>query len=142
MNPEQRLYCTPGAEECYFDPAGSYESQIEPWLEPGDRERREIEEWSVLDPSEHVPPIDTLLDWLTEWIADNGMIDENGYDQWLEAARTPEVCQAADALLTAIASTIKYRMADKHLRSLWVTWDEAGEPLLDGEPMYVKAASK
>lgn len=33
---------------------------------------------------------------------------------------------------------INYRMAKTHLRSLWVTWDDNGQPLLDGEPMYVK----
>lgn len=138
---EQRLYGVPGAEVLHFDPAGTYEAKIEPWLDEDDRSPREIEEWSVRDSIDHVPSIDVLLEWIIDWTAENGELTEDGFEAFENAAKHPDVCQAADALLHALASKVTFRMADKHLRSLWVTWNEAGEPMLDGEPLYVHAPS-
>lgn len=137
---EQRLYCTPGAEECYFDPAAAYENQIEPWHEPADGDRREIEEWSVHPPEYHVPSADSIVDHLIDLIIDDGELGEGGCDQLVAAIRDADLLAAAEALRSTVASKLTYRMAHKCLRSMWVTWDEAGDPLLDGEPMYVKAA--
>lgn len=136
----ERLYGTVGAEEMYLDPAEVYESDIEPWHEPSTEARIEVEEHDVHPPRYHLPTVDCLLEWVSEWACDMGEVGE-GYVDHMEAAIAGEdVQQAADALLDLIAARIPYRMANKHLRSLWVTWDENGEPLLDGEPMYRPAA--
>lgn len=135
-----RLYGTRGAETMHVDPASVYESEIEPWrddpLTPG--KRVEIEEWDVHPPQDHMPGAATLLDWLSEWTAENGEVDE--YYDLDDVIKMDGVKQAAQFLLDYIATKVNYRMARTQLRSLWVTWDEHGQPLLDGEPMYVKSA--
>lgn len=135
---EQRLYGLPHAEVLYFEPNSVYESEIEDQAEDYP-DRVEIEEWSVHPPEYHLPKADDIIDWMTLWAAENGEGDEAQYDQWQAVGTPPDVLAAAEALRTVVASKIEYRMANEHLRSLWVTWTEDGEPLLDGEPMYVPA---
>lgn len=134
-----RLYGTVGAETMHVTPESVYESEIEPWhedpLTPG--KRVEIEEWDVHPPRHHMPCAAALLDWISEWTAENGEVDE--YFDLDDVVKRDEVRQGAEFLLDCIANKVRYRMARTHLRSLWVTWNDAGEPLLNGEPMYVKA---
>lgn len=135
-----RLYGTVGAEELFIDPETAYESQVEPWrddpLTPG--KRVEIEEWDVHPTRYHMPTADALLDWIAEWTVENGEVGE-GFE--IDSATgAADVKAAAETLLDLMASKVTYTMARTHLRSLWVTWTDDGEPLLDGEPMYVKAA--
>ena len=137
---ETRLYGVPGAEHLHFDPAACYETDIECWVDEHDRRPRLIEEWSVKDCTDHLPAADDLLLWMVEWTGDHGELDEDGFGAFENASKKDDVVAAAEALRTLLASKVGYRMADQHLRTLTVTWDDQGEPLLDGEPMYVKAA--
>lgn len=133
----QRLYGLRGAEVMYFDPAGVYESEIEPW--PHTREFPiTIEEWSVREPISHVPSAFDILTWIIDTVADDGEYSEVGYDQWETKAQEPDVVAAIEAARTVLASKITFRMADKLLVEHLLTWDDEGEPLYDGEPMYVK----
>lgn len=134
----QRLYGLPFAEVMHFDPATVYESEIEDQSEDYP-ERVEIEEWSVHPPEYHLPSADAVIEWMILWAAENGEGDEGLFDSFQGVATTPEIRAAAEALRSTIGAQVKYRMADTHLRSLWVTWNEDGEPLLDGEPLYVTA---
>lgn len=158
---DERLYGLPSDEHLEFDPATVYEH--ESWLNAQDDtwEEREstdplvpgymepvpppgfsfvIEEWSVAPPRRHLPAADRVLDYICEWVSDNGEIDEDGYDAWSSHADDPDVVAAFDAALDLLASKITYRMADKLVATHVVTFDAAGEPLLDGEPMYHPAA--
>jgi hypothetical protein len=128
---EQRLYGVPGAEVMHFDPATVYESEIEP---TGDEhpERAEIEEWSVHPPRALLPSAEALMEWISEWTADYGEVSAD-FDILPETA---EVKQAAEFFLDHVASKITWRQADKHVASHWITWDEKGEPLMDGKPLY------
>jgi hypothetical protein len=132
---EQRLYGLPFAEVMHFDAATVYE-QVEC---DGASFPITIEEWSVHPPIYHVPSANRILDWLTEWIADNGEVFEDSYDQFEAATKKPDVVAAVENLRSVLASKITFRMAAHHLRDLVVTLDEADEPLLDGKPMYVDA---
>lgn len=136
---DERLYGVPGAERMDFDLASAYESQIEPWHDEHDNRPLTIEEWSVCDTVSHVPPVDLILDNACEWAGDNGLLDEDGFYAFENAARRDDVRAAFQAALDLWASKVKFRMADKCLRTYTVTWDEHGNPLVDGEPLYVAA---
>ena len=139
MSTEQRLYGLPGAESMHFDPETVYETSIEPYVDEHDRRPQVIEEWSVLPPISHVPLADSILEYIVEWVAEDGMITEGGYEQWDRLTKDPEIIAAAENLRTVLASKVQFRMADRHLRDHLVSWDEEGEPLLDNQPMYVPA---
>lgn len=121
----------------YFDPASVYESDIEPWL--GDHllgENRTIEEWSVREPASHLPDAASIVLWLVESAAEDEM-DEHGGEAFYEARNMPDVLAAAEKLRETLAAHVRYRMADKHLCDHVITFDEDGDPLYDGEPLYV-----
>lgn len=130
--PPERLYGLPGAEYMDTDPASVYESYIEPYDKPEPGARIEIEEWSVHPSRYHLPSAPAVIEWLEEWVHENGEIVgdfEVSFD-------TPSLRWAAETLLNGAAREITWRMANEKLASHWVTWDEDGDPLLDGEPMY------
>jgi hypothetical protein len=133
---ERRLYGTVGAETLWFSPAEVYENDIAPWLTeipPTEHPRREIEEHDTYPGQEHLPSADSLLDWVAEWAGEYGELDETGSERFGDATSADDVKVAAQALIDLIASKVDYRMAKDHLRSLWLTWDAEGHPLLDGE---------
>jgi hypothetical protein len=134
---DKRLYGVPGAEVLHFDIGACYETDIEPWLHERDHAPRVIEEWTCRPVAEHLPPGDWLIDRLLEWVADEGLLDEYGYDAFELACQGEDVMAAAVALRSVIASKVNYRMADKLVAEHSVTWDDADEPLVDGEPLYV-----
>lgn len=134
---EQRLYGLPFAEQMEFDAAAVYE-QVECDRDEEDRTPIVIEEWSVHPAIYHIPSAAVIAERVVELVVDNGELDEYGADQFEAAASAEDVLVAAEALREVLASKVTWRMANKLLRTLTVTFDEAGEPLLDGEPMYVK----
>lgn len=130
----QCLYGLPGAEVLYYDPS----EVIEDYEWTGDPEQDSslppvIEEWSVREPREHLPSVDRLLEWISEWTADSGEISDDM--DLIDVVKRPEVIDAAEHLLTAIACAITWRMAGRKLRDLPVTWAEM--PLIDGVPAWV-----
>jgi hypothetical protein len=136
---DEHLFGIPGSEHMYFDLANAYESQIDPYHDEHDIRPNQIEEWSVCDVKGHLLDVDRLTDWAVEMACDDGMWDEDGADDIANAAKGPDVRAAFEAALDLWASKIKYRMADKCLRTWTITWDANDEPLADGEPIYVKA---
>lgn len=143
MADDEMLYGVPGAEVLWDDPAACWEAEIDPyWADSEAVAFWTIEEWSVYQPAHHLPHRDVIVECVCEMIADCGEVSEGAADAWEDAARDPEVQAALDAWLTLWASKIGWRQADRLLRTLTVTRDSAGEPLLDGEPMYVKEADR
>lgn len=132
----RRIYGTPGAEVLYDDPATVYEMDIEPWVDEHDRRPRQIEEWSVHPPDYHLPDTTTILEWISEWVADNGEVTEGVYDDWTEACASHRSDLAAKALRQVIASQVTKRMACKLVATHEVTWDDESEPLYDGQPLH------
>lgn len=140
LHSEQRLYGLPESEDLYFDPASVYESECEPFIDP--IEEREagrsftIEEWTVHPPQEHLPKVGHVLDFIAEWPDEWGEVSE-GYSEHLgKAMDNDDVRAAVQALIDVIASKVTYRMAAEQVATHKVTWDDEGEPLLDGERMY------
>ena len=136
----ERLFGVPGAEQLWSDIATCYESDIEPWVEPAEEPEpgrsTSIEEWTVRDATDHLPPIDWIVDHVCEWAADNGMLDEYGFEDFERHGRDEDVVRAFQAALNVWSSKVHYRMADQHVATYTITWDDEGEPLVDGERMY------
>ena len=135
-----RLYGIPGAEYMSTTPEAVYEEIIDDMFDIAAESELhlqppvEIEEWDVHEPEYHMPAADAILEWIEEWTYDNGEL----MGDFELPISDPEVKKAAETLLTTIASKTWFRMARNKLGSLWVTWNEEGNPLLDGKPMYVK----
>jgi hypothetical protein len=137
-----KFYGLPGAERMEDDPAYVYESEIDPMVDDGDEEGMswEIEEWSAESISSELPRPGWLLETIHERICDDLCWDECPLD-WFD--NHPDAVAAEKDFLAALAALIDkrgIRQAKKRLRTLIVTWDENGEPLLDGEPMYRASA--
>ena len=141
---DRKLYGFDGDEYLQTDPADVFERwNDDRWDDPdavGPLPPLEIIEWSCVDLNTQITDADRILERIAEDIG-----DECGYGEAGEAAdeatRHPDVVEACEALRSAIAVHFTgWLMADKPLRTLIVTWDANGEPLLDGEPMYRKVA--
>lgn len=140
---DRKLYGFDGDEYLQSHPEAVYETwegdnDLDGWLEQGSP--LEILEYSVTPTERIIPSAALILERIAEDIG-----DECGYEEAGEAAdracRHPDVVEAAEALRSAIAAHFTgWLSADKPLRTLIVTWDADGEPLLDGEPMYRKVA--
>jgi hypothetical protein len=137
---DTRLYGFEYDEYLQTDPVTVYEN----WWDDNDHDDKpeslEIVEWSTVDLNTQITPAHLILERLAENIG-----DEFGYGEAGEAAdkacQHPEVIEACERLRSTIAAHFTgWFAADKKLRVLTVTWDDNGQPLLDGEPMYVKAA--
>jgi hypothetical protein len=133
----ERLYGLPHAEHLERDIATVYEGEIEPRWDPDDRpDSVTVEEWTVHPPIEHLPPVDTLLEWAADWASDNADLDTTGDEQLRDATQPPAVAAAFRHALAVWADHITYRMAKDHVATHTITWDPNGEPLVNGAPMY------
>lgn len=130
----QRLFGIPGAEQMQTELAETYELHIDGEVDEHDRRPRIIEEWSVRPPAAHFRSPADIIDWLLEDAADDG--GEDFYDQAQHLTRDPKVLAAAEQLVDLLASRITYFTADTRLAEHTITWDDDGEPLVDGQPLY------
>lgn len=138
VTPSQRLYGTPGAEEMHFSVADAYEMQVELDLDDEDRQPCVIEEWTTLPAGSTFLSAAGIVEWLCENAADDS--PEGWYHSIAHLDRDPKVLAAAEALRTAlIEQATPYWIADKRVAEHLITWNDAGEPLVNGEPMYVRA---
>jgi hypothetical protein len=137
---EKRLYGLPGAEVLHLDPATVYESEIDPWLDEH-KGSWEIEEWSVAPKVARLMDAGSIIERVVEWAVDDSCPDEHACEDIEKAGRDPEVLAAFENARQVMASKFNYEYADKIVTTHLVTWDDQSEPLLDGEPMYVKKAA-
>lgn len=130
-----RLYGAPGEENLHDDIGAAYEMQVEPWVDEHDRRPRVIEEWTVLPAGSTFRSADAIVEWLCEDAADDA--PEGWYDSIQHLDRDPVVLAAAEALRAALIDrAAPYWIADKRVAEHVVTWDDDGEPLVNGEPLY------
>lgn len=137
ITPDDRLYGLMDAEHLHNDPVMVYEVEVMDVYDPMP-ERIEVEEWTVAPQRNHLPDAGDLLEWLHETACDRMEVDEGWCDHMEAATKKSDVIAAAEALLDLLASKNQYRMADQLVATHVITFDAKGEPLLDGEPMYVK----
>lgn len=131
-----RLYGVPGAEDLHTDIGAAYESQIDPWVDEQDRRPQVIEEWTALPAGSTFRSAASIVDWLCEDAGDDA--PEGWYDSIAHLDRDPVVLAAAEALRAAlIERATPYWIADKRVAEHAVTWDDDGEPLVDGERLYM-----
>lgn len=130
-----RLFGLPGSENLETDLGSAYEMQIEPYADEADRGPRTIEEWTVLPAGSTFRSADSIVEWLCEDASDDA--PEGWYDSVAHLDRDPVVLAAAEALRVAlIERSAPYWIADKRVALHLVTWDDDGEPLVDGERLY------
>lgn len=143
VTPQPHLYGMPHAEEgMQIDPAAVYENEIEPYIDDdrtdlSTRTPRVIEEWTTRPASDNLPHIDIVLEWIAECAGDNGGM-EGMFESWGNAFAHDYVRTAMQAALNLAASKVSFFIADEKVADHAITWDANGEPLLDGEPLYVK----
>lgn len=134
------LYGQPGDENMEFSAEAVYENW-EIWHDASDPEDRvpfDIEEWTAVPLREFMPTAKAIIEWVLERTSEDDL-SEGALDHLDGLEKNPEVIAAFESARTVLGSKITgWSQADKLVRTLRVTWDEAGEPLLDGEPMYVK----
>lgn len=130
-----RLFGLPGSEHLETDLGSAYEMHVEPYDDEHDRRPVVIEEWSVLPAGSTFRAADSIVDWLCEDAGDDA--PEGWYDSIAHLDRDPVVLAAAEALRAAlIARATPYWIADKRVAEHTITWDDEGEPLVDGERLY------
>jgi len=96
-----------------------------------------IEEWTSLPLGHFVPSALKMIEDLVEGLGED--VSEGAYDSIGDIDEDPGVRAAFEAARAAFISKLGgWRQAQKLVRTPTVTWDENGDPLLDGEPMYVK----
>lgn len=132
IRPAVRLYGLPFAEALYATPGMAYRHSGVEDMRPGPVV---IEEWSVVDPREHMPTPETILSSIAEWVAEEGMVDEDFSEQVDHATTTEAAIAAAEALVDTLLVFVNRRMAKDIVERHTVTWTPSGTPLLDGEPM-------
>jgi hypothetical protein len=129
------LYSLPGAERAFGDPAGCYEAEID-WDENAHTRPWTIEKWTAIPASRDLPSVDHVIEWVIELAADE--TTEDGVKDWEHAGERDDVKAAFRAALDLLGRHVSYRLCDSKVGEHTVTFDAAGEPLLDGEPMYEK----
>lgn len=134
-NDTETLFGLPGAEQLYYEPAELYESEIDAHYDEQPDGGWVVEEWTVRPARTHLPSAEILIEYILErWVNDE--ITEDAYEDWDNAAKSEEV----EAMLTAWADRVHYRMADIVIREHRMTLVD-GEPYFDGAPLYVDSCS-
>lgn len=57
-------------------------------------------------------------------------------DDWEDAGKRGDVKAAFRAALDMLAGHVRYRLCDRRVGMLTVTWNDAGQPFLDGKPLH------
>ena len=85
-------------------------------------------EWSVHHPSHHMPPAETLIEWVQVWAAENGQTAED----W-ELGGGESDTKAAEAFLAKLADGVTYMMANEVVARHRIEL-RGRQPFLDGKP--------
>ncbi len=133
MSAPERFYGLPGAEQLRDDPAGVWESDIEPLLDEDNLGPWEIYEHTVQPALNFLPAADDIINYMDEHACDNGV---GGDECPFEGATVgPKLLVAAEALRQAMSDACTWHWADKHVATHVLAIVD-GEPHLDGEPLY------
>lgn len=141
MSDAPNLFGLDGQEWLQNDLATVYEN----WecdVEPEDRpERLEIEEWTSKPIGEGVQSVGRILEHLYDWLCDDDIVLDPHADRVEKVFADPDVeasFAVARAVLVNKLNATGWRNADRRVATHVITWDEAGEPLVNGEPLYRK----
>lgn len=130
------LYSLPGAERAFDSPQACYEAEIDGDEDAHDRTWT-IEQWTIAPASRDLPSAEHAIEWVTELAAEE--TTEDGAQDWEQAGKRDDVKAAFGSALGLLAKHVNYRLCDKLVGTMVVTWDENREPLLDSKPIFGKA---
>lgn len=112
-------------------------------VEPEHRTPFVIVEWSAKPIGEHVQSVGHILEHLYDCLCDDDIILDPHTDRVEKVFADPDVeasFAVARAVLVNKLNATGWRNADREVKRHHITWDEAGEPLVDGEPLYRKVS--
>ncbi len=139
------LFGVPDAEVLYDSIAEVYESEFEPFfdaIEERDGGRHvTITEQGSRYATDGVPEPWRIIEWIVDTYDYDDMAPDD--DGWTGRAimADPAVKAAAQALYDAACAAVTYRWADGVIVATHrITWDDDGEPCVNGEPMYRPAS--
>lgn len=143
MTDTPNLFGLPDDEWLQNDLATVYEN----WecdVDPEHRTPFVIVEWSAKPIGEFVQSADHIIERLYDWLADDDVALDRNTESIDRAFADPGVLiafEAARAVLVRRLNMTGWRNADREVKRHHITWDEAGQPLVDGEPLYIKSCS-
>jgi|GEM_PF-6318819 len=131
------LFGLEGAETMDDDIGATYERWLDDLFDDDDKSGSlKIEEWSSRPLGESLPSAERILEWVADMCGDDCW-DDDALEAVQRGSGRPEVVAACEAFRAEFASKITgWRMADRLIATHLITWDDAGEPLVDGEPLY------
>ena len=117
MTPEtpRRLYHRPSSDYWYRTPREVFDADIAPHpFEPSmsGQVGYMVEEWSVVNPLDHLPAPDRIVEFITEWATECGDIDEGMSEEIDDVTSSADVIATVEFLLALIARRVDYRMAN------------------------------
>jgi hypothetical protein len=115
-----RLYGPPDAEDLYSDLDSAVEAYVDDLATVNVGDVFTFAEHDVHPPRYHFPSADHVLDEIVEWVCDNGEIDGDMAEEFEAVCRSAPAVAAIEFALDAIASKIRYRMANNLLRTFKV----------------------
>ena len=141
-----KLFGRDGDEWLQNDLATVYETW-ESDNDPADPEQRKpfvIIEWSAKPIGEFVQSVGRILERLYDYLCDDDIVLDPMDERVAKVFSNPDVeasFAVARAVLVNKLNATGWRNADREVKRHHITWDEAGEPLVDGEPLYRKASN-
>ena len=130
-----RLFGRPHSEVFYPTIADVWETEIE-GSGPEDGLAFTVEEWTVIDPSAHLPSVHLVTEYIVEMAGDDQGL-EGSYDAFEQAAKRQEPQALLASALAVIAKGVAYHQADTKVAEHTISVVD-GEPYLNGEPLYQK----
>lgn len=77
-----------------------------------------VEEHRAMPIRQHMPNTDWVIEHIQDyWLADNALLDENGFDAFMNAGSDGVVHALMDLALTVWAAGVQYRMAESVIRT-------------------------
>lgn len=84
----------------------------------------ELFEWTTHPPRHHLPSVDRVAEFLSEWAAECGDLVEEVSLHFDKAVKDPLVAPIIDLLLDQVAARVEGRMADQHVATHTVGWED------------------
>lgn len=132
---DRHLFGVHAAEHMHFDIASVVDGVMDDFCDLYPARPFTVEEWTTTTPEVWLPSAESVLEWMVERAADE-LIDEDCFDAYDRASKSEDVRAAMQSVIVLLTSKVGYRMAEKCIATHQVTFDEAGNPLVDGAPLY------
>lgn len=126
-SPTKTLFCVVGRDYYSFDMGAAVERHVESCFVEQSPYTLMIEEWATYPPSHHLPTTECILDFIFDWVCENGEIDEGLTDEWEQACADGMAKSMVEATKRSICYKVNSRMAK------WVIKTHTVQIVVDSE---------